>query len=165
MGTKRIDGPGVLGQLIEAGVGDYIAPGSVKINAHSIEGALDLDVLEKLRDHHQFQEGIFHGLHEDVGEHRTEFRSHLGSFGDGSLQLVIDWHTGRFYADVDKFSPYSDVVGIFGHLFGEVVANKIRRWFGREERIARLEDHMGEIKTAFNRRGTKIDVREFKERG
>jgi hypothetical protein len=121
----------VLDQLAKAGVLSYIKPGSVEVNAHSISGEIESDVLDLLRDHCQFQEGIFHGLHRDVGSHRTEFRSHRGAFGAGSVQIVIGRTSGKFYADIDGFSPYEDVVGIVGHLFGEVVPNKLRHWFRR----------------------------------
>ena len=62
----------------------------------------------------------------DVGAKLTDFRSYRGVLGKGSLQIVLDKETGRFYADCDKFNIYEDLVNIFGHSFGEVVPYFVR---------------------------------------
>jgi hypothetical protein len=126
---SRINGAGVLGQLIDAGLGNYIILGSVRIDGHGVRGVFDLAVLNVLRSHPDFQEGIWHLLH-DVGERPTEFRSYNGALGKGSLQIAMSQVTGEFEADVDRYNT-QDVVNIFGHLFGEVVPNKLRQWFRR----------------------------------
>jgi hypothetical protein len=41
----------------------------------------------------------------------------------------MDRYTGHFYADVDRFNPYQDVVNAFGHVFGEVLPHLFRRIF------------------------------------
>jgi hypothetical protein len=69
--------------------------------------------------------GGLHGLHKDVGRNRFEWRSHRGTYGDGSLQIVIGRDTGRVYADIDRFSPYDDLVGFAGHS-GEVIGPKLK---------------------------------------
>lgn len=74
----------------------------------------------------RFARGVLHGLHADVGPNREDYRSHTGSLGRGSLQIVVDRMTGAAYADVDRWSPYSDVVGMVGHA-GEVIGG----WFKR----------------------------------
>lgn len=96
------------------------------VEGSRVEGIVDLSILPKLRADTRFHEGPLHSLHQDVGHHRTEFRSHTGEFGDGSLQFVICLDDGSFYADVDKFSPYADVVGLFGHA-GEVLSGWWKR--------------------------------------
>ena len=77
----------------------------------------------------RFACGLLHGLHADVGAHRRDYRAHTGTFGKGSLQIVVDWMTGNAYADVDRWSPYSDVVGFLGHA-GEVIGG----WFRKARR-------------------------------
>lgn len=78
-----------------------------------------------------FAEGVLFGLHLDVGDELTDFRSFRGKFGKGSMQIVLDKRTGRFYADVDLWNPYADLVNFVGHT-GEVLANWFRR--GKGER-------------------------------
>ncbi len=92
----------------------------------SITGRVDLRVVHRLRADPRFCEGPLHGLHADVGDDRLDFRSDRGAFGWGSLQIVIDKTTGRFYSDVDGWSPYMDAVNWIGHA-GEV----LRGWFRR----------------------------------
>ena len=82
--------------------------------------------MDRLRNDDRFARGILHGLHADVGEHREDFRSHTGAFGKGSLQIVFDRVTGQAYADVDRWSPYADLVGFVGHA-GEVIGGWFRR--------------------------------------
>lgn len=93
----------------------------------TVRGVVRLDLIAQLQADRRFACGPFHLMHADVGEPRTEFRSHTGELGDGSLQIVINTQTGDFYADVDKFSPYSDLVGVVGHFFGEVMGPWFRR--------------------------------------
>ena len=92
------------------------------------------DVLELVtalrRDTLNFQEGPFHGCHADLGPNRVDFRSHTGTYGRGSLQFCIGQTTGQGYLDVDRFSPYSDLFGVFGHL-GEMVASRWRSFWSR----------------------------------
>lgn len=89
----------------------------------------DIALVQRLKADERFKCGILHGLHVDVGEHRVDFRGHRGTFGKGSLQIVMDRKTGAFYCDVDSFSPYEDVVGFIGHA-AEVIRNRWRRWWG-----------------------------------
>lgn len=79
-----------------------------------------------LKQDPKFANGIFYQLHRDVGDKLIDFRSYNGSFGKGSLQIVIDQATGYCYADVDKYSPYHDLVSIMGHAFGEVIPGFFR---------------------------------------
>ena len=88
---------------------------------------LIVEVLSHLRADDRFKEGLFYGLHRDVGHALTDFRSFRGALGEGSLQIVIDKETGRFYADVDKWNPYADVVNFIGHTC-EVIAGCYSRW-------------------------------------
>ena len=73
----------------------------------------------------RYIEGPLGVLH-DVGEPKTEYRSVRGTFGKGSLQVVVNTETGQCILDVDRFSPYDDVVGFLGHAW-EVM----RGWFRR----------------------------------
>jgi hypothetical protein len=82
-----------------------------------------------MSDTDDFAHGILYGFHTDVGRNLTDFRSYTGTFGNGSLQIVMDWNTGYFYSDVDRFNPYQDVINAFGHLFGEVLPHLFRRIF------------------------------------
>lgn len=93
-----------------------------------VRAKADLRIVTVLRGDRRFKEGIGHLLHVDVGTHRLDFRGHRNEFGKGSLQIVIDKKTGVFYSDVDAFSPYSDLIGLFGHA-AEVIRNRWRRWF------------------------------------
>lgn len=93
-----------------------------------IRGTVPLSLIEHLRTDKQFASGVFHLLHKaDVGTPRVEFRSHRGTLQKGSLQMVINRRTGTFYADVDRFPVYSDVVGALGHFFGEVLFKRRKR--------------------------------------
>lgn len=69
----------------------------------------------------RFQSGPFSLLHPDIPEPRRDYRAIKGTFGRGSLQLVVCDTTGEFWCDVDRFSAYQDVVNQIGHLFGEVI--------------------------------------------
>lgn len=92
---------------------------------------MDLKILERLSSDPRFARGAFHGLHQDVGGKRVDFRSFSGAIGRGSLQLVISRETCRAYADIDKHNPYQDVVSIIGHNFGEVIPHWLKRVFGK----------------------------------
>jgi hypothetical protein len=95
------------------------------IDATALSTSALLMVVSLRRDR-RFNEGMLHRLHADVGNNLTDFRSTRGAFGQGSLQIVVDLTTGTFYADVDLFNPYQDVVNWVGHA-GEVVAGWFRR--------------------------------------
>lgn len=114
-------------QLEAAGYLDFLS--SVDCSVEScVRAKADLDIVPALRADRRFKEGIGHLLHADVGDDRTDFRGHRGEFGKGSLQIVVDKRTGVFYCDVDGWSPYEDVIGLFAHA-GEVIRNRWRRWF------------------------------------
>jgi hypothetical protein len=120
----------VRAQIMKTGYTGYlhdVVEGSTSISAHVLPHMLPV-LLHALRYNKRFKEGLLFGLHRDIGDALTDFRSHTNEFGEGSLQFVIDKQTGRFYADVDKFSPYSDAVGFVGHA-GEVIGHFVKRWF------------------------------------
>lgn len=125
----------ILAQFTAADVLKYV----VSVDSHgdedtALRGYMDLAVIDALDQDPRFARGPLHRLHADVGTHLTEFRAHPGEIGDGSLQIVIDQQTGRFYADVDLFSPYTDVVNIVGHSFGEVVPHWAKRLWRKVRR-------------------------------
>lgn len=70
-----------------------------------------------------FAKGALYGFHinEVPGGNLTDIRSYTGTFGDGSLQIVVSANSLNFYADVDRFNPYQDLVNFFGHTFLEVL--------------------------------------------
>lgn len=109
-------------QLIAAGVVPFLL--SVEIEPTCVRGWSYPGLLQHLRQHEAFTEGALHGLHPEVGEDRTDFRAWRRAFGSGSLQIVIDTRTGRYYADIDQWNPYEDVVNWVGHA-GEV----LRGWW------------------------------------
>lgn len=93
----------------------------------SVSGHCELRmVAHVLRRDPRFHEGSLHYLHVDVGTRRTDFRSYKGMVCRGSLQVVVDLATGRFYADIDGWNPYQDLVNWFGHAVGEVLIPKLR---------------------------------------
>jgi hypothetical protein len=122
----------VLDQLGAAGLRDYLLVQTAKDGA--VTGRMRIAAINKLKADPRFQQGPLHGLHVDVGTNRTEFRAHRGELGPGSLQIVIDKTTGRFYADIDRASPYSDLVGFVWHS-GEVIAGWFRKKKPKEQRI------------------------------
>jgi hypothetical protein len=114
-------------QLREAGIFEMIKEPIVDADGNKVTGIVDMRVVAKLRaDPERFAEGILHGLHVDVGPNRYDFRAFNGLLGKGSLQIVISGVTGRFYADIDLFNPYQDLVHFVGHS-GEV----IRHWWDK----------------------------------
>lgn len=128
--TTTLPVSAVCDQLLAAGLGAYVR--SCRVDDKGLRGRMDLSVLPTLRADARFVEGPFWGLHRDVGSDPTDFRAHGGSFGKGSLQIVIDQATGEYWADVDRFCPYSDAVGFLGHAFGEVIPGWFRKVFRRK---------------------------------
>lgn len=100
---------------------------AISLSGHGWRGTFDLGVLPRLRSDPRFASGCFYGLHTDIGDDLCDFRSYNDTLGPGSLQLVIDQHTGRFWADVDRYNPYQDLVRFLGHAFGEVVPHFARK--------------------------------------
>ncbi len=116
-------------QLEQAGCLPFLR--DVLVSQYTVAAIAQLALVAKLRADVRFMSGIFFGLHRDVGDDLMDFRSFRGVLGAGSLQIVLDKKTGRLYADVDRFSPYTDLVGFIGHT-GEVVGHffrKVKRWF------------------------------------
>jgi RHS repeat-associated protein len=74
--------------------------------------------------------GLFHG--KDVGTtFPIDYRSITGQISQVSLQVVINpENLQRSYADFDRFNPYQDLRGFFGHAFLEVVPFVFRRLGG-----------------------------------
>lgn len=109
---------------------------SVSADGKTLVGNVQVALVEVLRQDTAFGCGNFYGLHRDVGAELIDFRSHTDAFGKGSLQFVISKATGDCYVDVDKFSPYADVVGFIGHT-GEVLSHVFGKWFRRpkQERV------------------------------
>lgn len=129
----RTSGADVVRQLKQSGALLH-APGALEVEAYSVRGRTGLLMVVQLRRDSRFAEGTLHRLHADVGTNLTDFRSHRGAFGKGSLQIVVDLTTGQFYADVDLFSPYTDLVNFMGHT-GEVIAGWWRKRKPRSESI------------------------------
>lgn len=132
----------VFPQLQAAGYVDLLTPDYTLLPAppkQRLIGFATPEFLTRLRHDTRFKNGDFYGLHRDVGENLQDYRSHTGVLGPGSVQIVIDTTTLAVYADTDKFSPYSDLVGIFGHVFGELLPN----WFRKRKRQARPLSAMG----------------------
>jgi hypothetical protein len=117
----------VLEQLQQAGLLSRVT--DVRLDPFSVRFVASLPLLAMLDADARFAKGILYGLHRDVGHHLIDYRSHTGVLGKGSLQVVVDTSTYESYADVDSFSPYTDLVGIVGHT-GEV----IKGWFRKGER-------------------------------
>lgn len=82
-----------------------------------------------------FLSGAFGVLHKkDVGATSLrdvlDYRSITGTLGSRSLQLVVNRKDLSGYADTDRFNPYQDVGGFLGHIFLELIPNRLRRIFG-----------------------------------
>lgn len=119
----------VVAQLLASGCWDHVR--SVQFGDGCVTGYIGLKAIVMLRKDPQFTEGGLHRLHADVGDDLTEFRSDRGAFGKGSMQIVIDKTTGKFYADCDAWSPYMDLVNWVGHA-GEVIGG----WWKRRKQGA-----------------------------
>ena len=115
-------------QLEAAGLTPYLV--DTAKSDHAVTGRLRVAAVNVLRADPRFASGSLYQLHRDVGTDLCEFRAHPGELGAGSLQIVIDKTTGKFYADLDRFSPYTDLVNWLGHAFGEVVPG----WFKKLKR-------------------------------
>lgn len=138
---RRLPGQEVLARIHQAGYGKYLTNVDVQTKAVYADIALVAlsAMLTQLREDKRFKQGNLHAvspnkrrkLHKDVGKNLTEFRSHTNEIGKGSMQYVIDVQTGRFYADIDKASPYTDVWSQIVHT-GEVIEGfwgKVKRLF------------------------------------
>jgi hypothetical protein len=112
-------------QLERAGYLRYLTVRSASEKV--VTGTMALTVVAKLAADERFAQGVLYGLHRDVGNSLTDFRSYRGAFGKGSLQIVIDVCSGECYADVDGWNPYEDVVSWVGHS-AEVVRGWLRRF-------------------------------------
>lgn len=118
-------------QLGAAQIIRYLTPIAVTdrmVTAHSFPH--QTTIIEQLLHDDRFASGALHGLHVTVGLDRRDFRAYRGALGKhhkGSLQIVIDATTGNFYADIDAWNPYEDVISWVGHAFGEVVPHWLRR--------------------------------------
>lgn len=121
----------VLQQLTDAGYLEYLDSYVEVPERRALIGFVKPGVVAKLKLDDRFCSGPWHLLHADVGQPRCEFRSHTGKLGKGSVQWVINTETGACYVDIDRFSPYADLVGVVGHL-GEVIGGWFRRTKQRE---------------------------------
>ena len=111
-------------QLILAGLAPFLY--TVELTPAAVRAWASPTLISVLLRDPRFASGVLHGLHPEVGTHRRDFRAYRGTFGKGSLQIVVDERTGKFYADVDHWNPYEDVVNWVGHA-GEV----LRGWWNR----------------------------------
>lgn len=123
--TNALESTTVGQQLMLAGVLGYLY--DVELDGERIRAKADATIVKRLRNDARFLSGHLHGLHADVGPDRMDFRSIRGRFGKGSLQIVYDPTTTNFYADVDRASPYDDVVGFVWHA-GEVLGGWWQRF-------------------------------------
>lgn len=121
--------PDVFAQLQDAGYAQLLTAWS--LNGDTLVGTATPAFLARLRADDRFANGVFYGLHRDVGTDLADFRSYNGVLGPGSVQIVIDTNTLAVYADCDRFNPYEDVVRFLGHT-GEVLGDGIRRLFRRK---------------------------------
>jgi hypothetical protein len=115
----------VLRQLTVSGKAKHLT--NIEESGRAVYGIGCERLIRALRKDERFIEGIGHLLHDDVGGQRCDFRAIRGSFGKGSLQIVVSCETWRCYADLDGFSPYDDVVGFVAHWVGEVIPAWLRR--------------------------------------
>jgi hypothetical protein len=118
-------------QLEKAGLTPYLLDADPSSHEYAVTGRFRVTAINALRADTRFASGLLYQLHRDVGQHLTEFRAHPGELGQGSLQIVIDKTTGRFYADLDKYNPYTDLVNSIGHAFGEVIPGWLKKMFRR----------------------------------
>ena len=116
----------VLSQLVASGYFPYLRHVELH-NSRTVRFVISPEGLEALlKDTERFASGLLYGYHRDVGEDLIDFRSFTGEFGKGSLQIVIDKTTLKGYADCDRWNPYADLVGWFGHA-GEVLGSLFGR--------------------------------------
>lgn len=117
----------VLEQLEKAG---YLADcAQLSVTGEAVRFVLFPSAVDRLRADKEFASGPGYLYHKDIGDHLLDFRSFEGSFGKGSLQIVVDATSGEAYADIDKHNPYQDVVGFLTHNLGEVVPHTVRDWW------------------------------------
>jgi YD repeat-containing protein len=114
-------------QLTISGYSAYITEAHWTPEGYS--GKMDPSAYSNLINDGNFANGFLYGFHTDVGRNLRDFRSYTGSFGDGSLQIVLSSSTGDFHIDVDRFNPYQDVVNFFGHSFVEVLPSLFKKIF------------------------------------
>ena len=57
--------------------------------------------------------------------HMADFRS-IAPSGGLSLQVALDTKLLGAWIDVNRFNPYQDLVGFFGHLFYEIIPHVFR---------------------------------------
>lgn len=107
-------------QLESAGLLNYLS--WIEGDDDSIEAWAVAALIPDLRKDKRFVEGWGFWFHRNIGKHLTDFRGLRKAFGRGSLQIIVDKKTGRFYADVDRFSP-TDLIGMIGHSW-EVLSNR-----------------------------------------
>lgn len=111
-------------QLKKAGLWPHLRPEFTQVSEFMVKGIVtnvEAFITTLRARTEEFQQGGLHGMHKHIGPNRTEFRSYRGTFGEGSLQIVVEKDMGRIEADVDAFSPYPDLVGFVGHAW-EVLA-------------------------------------------
>ncbi len=84
----------------------------------------DSSLVPRLYEDARFQYGgpMDAGFHTNLGPlwQLVSFRSVRGTFGKGSLQIVVNVHTRRGYYDVDRTSPLDDLYGAMVHLYDVV---------------------------------------------
>ncbi|MGB7217659.1 MAG: hypothetical protein WBD07_02525, partial [Vicinamibacterales bacterium] len=71
-----------------------------------------------------FTTGPLFGFHQEMllpGTDTVSYRSYNGTFGSGSLQLVVNTSTRQAHIDVDGYNPNQDLVSLFGHFYTEVL--------------------------------------------
>lgn len=124
----KLPGGEVMSQVRRAGASPHLLNTNVREQSVYADVRDMASLMAALAQNGNMQQGALHRLHEDIGQKRTEFRGFKNAFGEGSLQIVLGLDTNRFYADVDKFSPYEDVVGIVGHSV-EVIAHFFKKWW------------------------------------
>lgn len=116
--------PAVIVQLARAG---YLAT-DFKRDGPAVRLTLDGTLRERLDVDARFlHDPIFKANHvRDVGTPARGYRALRGTFGPGTVQVVVNSETGAAYADIDSWNPAEDVVGAVGHLV-EVVSGWWRR--------------------------------------
>ena len=71
-----------------------------------------------------FTTGPLFGFHQEIlvpGTETFSYRSYNGTYGVGSLQIVVNTTTRYAHIDVDNYNPNQDAVNLFGHVFTEVL--------------------------------------------